>query len=405
MNPLARSSIVVLGVATVVSAWGAAPAEAQDNPIPLNYRNLNVNVLETYGNNNTRRVAGARVVLVPENGGTDEFVEFPIQRTTTNRGVVSFSKIPPSNQIGPYVVTVTYPRNCGEETKTLRMNGGSDNRVTFNVNCAQRRYQNRYQRQNAQRGGNRGGGGGNDEAGGGGTPETVLAVENIRLNRAGKIQGDVVLKEGPMPSRGMALVTFAWGDPHGPTTETIRTGGIQFQNRPRSVTTRKVFPCDATYPVTARVEPMFPANRGGGSDDGDDDYTRVELTRTCSRTQGTPNLVVEEMKRVSTNKAPEAPVTVRVTVKNDSNYDMADNEMGGTPWAISVQSATGTYHTVRRALKAGETYSYNVNVAVDCDAVTDLRVVVDARRNIDELDENDNEAEFPVEGNYCQDAG
>jgi hypothetical protein len=110
-------------------------ASAQDNPVPLNYRNLTVTAVEI-NNNQRRNLTGATVTVVPASGAEDRFVTFPLRRTTGTRGA-TFSKIPPSKDVGPYEVKVV-TRDCGEQTKQFRKNTGSDQRLQFTFNrCGQ----------------------------------------------------------------------------------------------------------------------------------------------------------------------------------------------------------------------------------------------------------------------------
>ena len=127
---LAPAAGLVALAATLLPQVGAA----QDNPIPLNYRNLTVTAVEI--NNNQRRfIGGAKVTIEPRKAkNASRYIKFP-QRDTTqaNNGQARFSKLPPSREVGPYTILIE-TRDCGKQKKTLRMGGGSDQRlqVTFN---------------------------------------------------------------------------------------------------------------------------------------------------------------------------------------------------------------------------------------------------------------------------------
>jgi hypothetical protein len=130
-----RASIRTATALGLAGALWAGPAAAQDNPVPLNYRNLTVTAFEV-NNNQRRNLTGATVTVAPKSGAENQFVTFPLRRTTGTRGA-TFSKIPPSNDVGPYEVTVV-TRDCGEQTKEFRKNGGSDQRLQFTFSrCGQ----------------------------------------------------------------------------------------------------------------------------------------------------------------------------------------------------------------------------------------------------------------------------
>jgi len=128
MKKLSIWTVTAMGLAAVLLAGDAA---AQDNPVPLNYRNLTVTAVEI-NNNQRRNITGATVTVTPKSGTENQFVTFPLRRTTGTRGA-TFSKIPPSKDVGPYEVKVV-TRDCGEQTKEFRKNGGSDQRLQFTFN-------------------------------------------------------------------------------------------------------------------------------------------------------------------------------------------------------------------------------------------------------------------------------
>lgn len=111
---------------------------AQDNPVPLNYKGLTVNVIEI-NNNQTRRIQGAKVTVEPVKDVKDQHVKFPQYDTTkSNSGQAHIRPLPPSKQVGQYKVTVE-TRDCGTQTKKMRMSGTSDKRMNFRfTNCGKR---------------------------------------------------------------------------------------------------------------------------------------------------------------------------------------------------------------------------------------------------------------------------
>jgi len=153
-------------VTSLILLWigmSLSPVSAQDNPIPLNWRNLTVQVIETYGNNNTKPLQGAKVKIelkYPEKADALKerypTLHLPAERTAQTRGA-TFGKLPPSRDVGPYIVTVIpkpYDRQkeyvCEEKTnrdsREVRMGGGSDQRLTFNFTCKKADAVNEYNR-------------------------------------------------------------------------------------------------------------------------------------------------------------------------------------------------------------------------------------------------------------------
>lgn len=151
MKKLNYLRVLVLSFVAMVMAW-AGIVSAQGNPIPLNWRNLTVQVIETYGNNNTKPLQGAKVKVelkYPEKA--EELLKqyptlhLPVTKTAQTRGAL-FGKLPPSKDVGPYIVTVIPKPNdrnneyiCEEKTnrdsREVRMGGGGPQRLTFNYTC------------------------------------------------------------------------------------------------------------------------------------------------------------------------------------------------------------------------------------------------------------------------------
>lgn len=140
-------SSVVMVMALAATVW------AQDNPIPHFWRQLHVQVIETYGNNNTKPLQGAKVTIelkYPEKA--EEIlqkyptIQLPATRTSQTTGA-RFGKLPPSKDVGPYIVTVIPKPNdinkeyiCEEKTnrdsREVRIgSGGAPQRLTFNYTC------------------------------------------------------------------------------------------------------------------------------------------------------------------------------------------------------------------------------------------------------------------------------
>ena len=129
-----KSLTAALGLSALALSLVTTTSQAQDNPLPLNYRNLTVTAVEI-NNNQRRNIGGAKVTIEPRDAdNAARYVDFPQQRTTRiNSGQARFSKIPPSNEVGPYTVVVE-TKDCGKQKRTFRKNGGSDQRLQFTFN-------------------------------------------------------------------------------------------------------------------------------------------------------------------------------------------------------------------------------------------------------------------------------
>ena len=120
-TPLVRRGLGILILTALTVGMIPVAASAQDNPIPLTYRN--------------DAMRGVKVTIEPEK--TDRFVRFPKSGTINGALGTRFSKIPPSNVVGEYTITAE-TRDCGEQKKQFRKNGGSDQIVTFTfTKCGQ----------------------------------------------------------------------------------------------------------------------------------------------------------------------------------------------------------------------------------------------------------------------------
>lgn len=150
---LTGSAGKVFGWWGLLAAAVSTPVVGQDNPLPLNWRNLTVQVYEVYGNNQTRVLAGAKVVVslkeprrLANLQSRYPTLQFPQKRTTGTRGA-TFGKLPPSSQIGPYQVEVIpKPNNAvanercqpyGTDSRIeVLMPGNADQRRTFRFRCS-----------------------------------------------------------------------------------------------------------------------------------------------------------------------------------------------------------------------------------------------------------------------------
>lgn len=131
---LVRRSLAAFVVAILAISAMPMAATAQDNPIPLTYRNLTVKAFEI-NNNRNDPMRGVKVTIEPEK--PDQFVRFPKSGTINGALGTRFSKIPPSNVVGQYTIKVE-SRDCGDQERKFRKNGSSDQIVTFTFNkCGQ----------------------------------------------------------------------------------------------------------------------------------------------------------------------------------------------------------------------------------------------------------------------------
>lgn len=289
---------------------------------------------------------------------------------------------------------------CGTPARVEARVGSSSKTETLNVSCA------------GSSGGNSsssgssgtfssGRGGSSGSSGPGGSSRSAgsqVEIGGLAVNpRSGQLQAQVTLRSYP-PGRRPIEVLFETGG----VSEKVRAFGLALNN-PKTVSTRQPFPCNATQQVTASV--VSPSEWAGVS-------TSSTLSRQCSRTQGTPNLVPLNLERTELGEStaiPQTSIQVRVEVANDSEFDMPDNEQGGNWWYVRV-SGLNRPQQVRRALKGGEKYSFTARVTQPCwsqqrDRFGQVTVTVDDRRNIRESNENDNQKTFTIERKRCRDAG
>lgn len=241
-----------------------------------------------------------------------------------------------------------------------------------------------------------------------GSSNEAFSLEDIQVNpRNGLVNAKI--KRTRNTGREKVEVRFEYGN----VDETVSARGLSL-NQVRNATSKTPFPCNE--PTKTRISLVSPQ-----------DYAGIALEKTLERKcrggsygSGTPNLVVLDLQRnnrVQTNARSESMVNVRVTVANDEPYGMPNNEAGGNVWHITVQGDSRS-RQMRRALPGksdnarnrSNQFSYNTNIALACytredDKYGEVKVKVDARNNIRETNENDNERVFKIARNRCRDAG
>lgn len=284
---------------------------------------------------------------------------------------------------------------CGTPARVEARVGSSSKSETLNVSCA---GSSGGSSSSSGSSGAFGSGGSSGSSGGSQSAGSQVEIGGLAVNpRSGQLQAQVEIHSYP-PRRRPIEVQFETDG----VSETVRAFGLALNN-PKTVSTRQPFPCNATQQVTATV--VSPNEWAGVT-------ASTTLSRQCSRTQGTPNLVplsLERTERGESTAIPQTSIQVRVEVANDSEFDMPDNEQGGNWWYVRV-SGLNRPQQVRRALKGGEKYPFTVRVTQPCwsqerDRFGEVTVTVDDRRNIRESNENDNQKTFTIERKRCRDAG
>lgn len=115
---------------------------AADNPKPSSWRNIVVKATETYGNNQSRPLRGAKVIIELENANQskDYKTRFPQTKTSGPRGA-TFTRMPPSSMVGKYVITVIPKPNdkagkysCKEKMVNF-LHNTAESRKQFTFNC------------------------------------------------------------------------------------------------------------------------------------------------------------------------------------------------------------------------------------------------------------------------------
>lgn len=228
------------------------------------------------------------------------------------------------------------------------------------------------------------------------------SIGNLRLNLQGQILADIRLGSRSAAQDGDVKVEFTYGD----VTQTINAGRFPANvNIKRVISTSQPFPCDKTLEVRATI--ISPQAFAG-------QYVKASLTRRCSRTQGTPDLTVKlEQVRADVVER-ETRVRLKVSIKNSSAYNMPDNEQGGKLFSVQIPNSSlapgtedagpaGTY-TIRRALQAGEEYSFDIYVPVPCNQKARIEARVDFPNVIVESNENNNTFKLELQGKPCQEA-
>lgn len=151
-----------MALLTVLGSGMISMSHAQDNPIPSFWGGVNVQVTETYGNNFTKPLMGAYVTIDLKDPAKAAAtlrkfptLKFPVRRTTGTRGA-DFRPIPPTRDVGDYIITVVPKPNdknkeyaCtpnpkkrgytvgayGEITEKFRMGASGTNRRNYGYKC------------------------------------------------------------------------------------------------------------------------------------------------------------------------------------------------------------------------------------------------------------------------------
>jgi len=128
--------------------------QAADNPKPSSWRSVEVKVTETFGNNQSSPLRGAKVIidLVNRNQDSDGRTRFPQTKTSGSRGA-TFTRMPPSSMVGDYKITVI-PKpsdksnefTCKEKSITFIHNMNKSNKQ-FRFKCSKTDSQNKRDRQ------------------------------------------------------------------------------------------------------------------------------------------------------------------------------------------------------------------------------------------------------------------
>lgn len=145
---ISSNSKVTLSILFVMLLILSSNLIAQDNPKPSSWKNIDVKIHETYGNNQSRTMRGAKVTIdVDESAAspaTDANAErnlagrmprLPQTKTSGSRGT-RFSRMPPSSLVGAYRVTVTPKnKNCQVQSKTFIHNSQRASSPQFHFTC------------------------------------------------------------------------------------------------------------------------------------------------------------------------------------------------------------------------------------------------------------------------------
>jgi hypothetical protein len=236
-----------------------------------------------------------------------------------------------------------------------------------------------------------------------GAPETPSAaghkveLRNLRVNLTGALLVDVVLTTPPAITTRVPVKIEYEG-----VSETLQVANVAAVNVPRTATATQPFPCNATHTVRATVLDLPNLPLGGHS-------IEASLSRRCTASQGTPDLIVESIERVPTRArpeewfavSPETPVRLKVVVKNASAYAMAFNEQGGTPWQVQVTPGGAQMQRLALPLQPQQSYPLEFTIAVACRQLTDVTAWVDTANVIKESNETNNRLTAKIPGNNC----
>jgi len=138
---------------TCGGVW-AGSIQAQSSAVPASWQSLTVQVVGSSGKNNTRPLRGAKITVKlrePRRAGQLKRKYPSLQLPVTmiaQTGSARFNKLPPSSEVGPYVVTVIPKPNditrafiCEEKTngatRDIRLGSTGPQTLRFNFVCRQ----------------------------------------------------------------------------------------------------------------------------------------------------------------------------------------------------------------------------------------------------------------------------
>jgi hypothetical protein len=141
-----KRTINTLSLCLLATTITLSSAQAQDNPKPNSWRNIVVKVTETYGNNQSRPLRGAKVTLglASDDNSAEVTTRFPQTKTSGPRGA-QFTRMPPSSMVGKYTVTVdpkpndrTDSYSCKKRTKNF-IHSTRGTTTQFNFTCLKKK--------------------------------------------------------------------------------------------------------------------------------------------------------------------------------------------------------------------------------------------------------------------------
>ena len=179
-----KTNMLSLSLKTILSSTlliaMIANTQAADNPKPSSWANIDIKITETYGNNQTRPLRGAKVFidLVNKDQSKDFKTRFPQSKSSGPRGV-TFTRMPPSSMVGDYIVTVN-PKpsdknnqyTCKQKEKTFIHNTRKANKQ-FRFQC--------FKNSNQSSGGSSSGG--SNSSGSGKIPHEKQPCHKVRIQK------------------------------------------------------------------------------------------------------------------------------------------------------------------------------------------------------------------------------